>query len=125
MERGITEKNIPFLFLGKSLIISYILTMVLLLILTFLVYKAGFTEKMVSAALIAVYVVATFCAGFLAGKKMQSRKFLWGLLMGVGYFLILLLMSLLVNRGTGELGSSVATTFFLCAGGGMMGGMLS
>jgi len=125
MERGKTSENVPFLFLGKSLLISYIVTMLLLLLLTFLVYKAGFTQKMVSVAVIAIYVTATFCAGFLVGKKMQNRKFLWGLLMGVVYFLILLLMSVLVNRDTGGVGNSVATTFFLCAGGGMLGGMLS
>jgi len=125
MERESVEKGIPVLFFGKSLIFSYILTILLLLLLTLLVYKAGFTEKMVSVAVIVVYVIATFFAGFLVGKKMQSRKFLWGLLMGAAYFLILLLVSLVVNRDAGGLGNSVATTFVLCAGGGMLGGMLS
>lgn len=125
MERGIAENKTPILFLGKSLIFSYIVTILLLLLLTLLVYKAGFTEKMVSIAMIGVYVIATFFAGFLVGKKMQNRKFLWGLLMGAVYFLILLLVSLVVNRETGGLGDSVATTFVLCAGGGMLGGMLS
>lgn len=125
MERGIVENKTPILFLGKSLIFSYTVTILLLLLLTLLVYKVGFTEKMVSVAIIAVYVIATFLAGFLAGKKMQNRKFLWGMLMGCVYFLILLLISLVVNRDAGGLGSSVAATFVLCAAGGMLGGMLS
>lgn len=125
MERGIEEKKAPILFLGKSLIFSYIVTILLLLLLTLLVYKAGLTEKMVSIAMIAVYVIATFLTGFLVGKKMQNRKFLWGLLMGAAYFLILLLVSLVVNKDAGGLGNSVVTTLVLCAGGGMLGGMLS
>jgi len=125
MERGSVEKKVPVMFLLKCLLFSYILTFLLLLLVTFLVYKASFTERMVSVAMIAIYVIATFGAGFLAGRRMQNRKFLWGLLMGTVYFLILLLMSVLVNRETGGLGNAVATTFFLCAGGGMLGGMLS
>ncbi len=125
MERGITEKNIPIMFLLKSLLFSYILTVVLLLLLTFLLYKVGLTENVVSIAIIAIYVVATFFVGFITGKKMQSRKFLWGLLMGCVYFLVLLLISIVVNQTSGGLGDSVVTTFVLCAGGGMLGGMLS
>ena len=125
MERGSAENQSPVLFLGKSLIFSYIVTILLLLLVTLLVYKAGFTEKMVSVAMIAVYVISTFLTGFLVGKKMQNRKFLWGLLMGAAYFLILLLVSLVVNKDVGGLGNSVVTTLVLCAGGGMLGGMLS
>ena len=125
MERGNVEKNIPIMFLLKSLLFSYILTMALLLMLAFLVYKAGLTERIVSIAIIVIYVVATFFAGFITGKKMQNRKFLWGALMGSAYFLVLLLLSLLLNQTTGGLGDSVATTFVLCTAGGMLGGMFS
>jgi len=122
MER---EKNIPSIFLAKSLLFSYILTVILLLLLTFLVYRAGMTEKMASIAIIAIYVISTFFAGFITGKKMGSRKFLWGLLMGSIYYLVLLVLSLLFNHTPGGLENSVITTFVLCAAGGMLGGMLS
>ncbi len=125
MESGITKKNIPSIFLVKSLLFSYILTAALLLLLTFLVYRAGMTEKMVSLAIIAIYVMSTFFAGFITGKKMQSRKFLWGLLMGSIYYLVLLVLSVLCNHTPGGLENSMITTFILCAAGGMLGGMLS
>lgn len=125
MEKGIAEKNLPIMFLLKSLLFSYILTAILLLLLTFVLYKVGLSEGVVSIAIIAIYVIATFFAGFIMGKKMQNRKFLWGLLVGCAYFVVLLIVSMLVNQSAGELGNSVATTFCLCAGGGMLGGMLS
>ena len=125
MERGIEEKNVPIMFLLKSLLFSYILTAVLLLVLALLLYKVGLSEKVVSIAIIAVYVAATFFAGFITGKKMQSRKFLWGLLIGGAYFCVLLVVSVLANQSGGELGDSVVTTFVLCAAGGMLGGMIS
>lgn len=125
MERGYTEGKVPVIFLLKSLVFSYILTAMLLLLLTFLLYKLGLTETIVSIAIIFIYVISTFFAGFMTGKKMQNRKFLWGLLMGAAYFLVLLLVSLFVNHSAGEFGNSFLTTLALCTGGGMMGGMLS
>lgn len=118
------ESNVSVLFFLKCLLASYILTGLLLLILALLLYKAGIGPGIVSVAIIIIYVVSTFFAGFLAGKKMKSRKFLWGLLMGVLYFTVLAIMSLIVNRSVGALGNSFFTTLILCCAGGMMGGML-
>lgn len=125
MDKGNAERNVPVLFLLKSLLFSYILTAICLLIMAFLLYKFGLTEKVVSIAIIVIYVAATFFAGFVTGRKMQNRKFLWGLLMGGLYFLVLLAVSLMVNGNVGDLGKSFLTTMVLCAGGGMLGGMLS
>lgn len=119
------EKRVPVIFFLKCLLFSYILTAAMLLLLALLLYKAGLSEKIVSIAIIVIYVAATFFAGFAAGKKMQSRKFLWGLMMGGIYFGVLALVSLMVNHSVGELGNSFFTTLVLCAGGGMLGGMLS
>ena len=124
---GQTSKmeGIPVAFFLKSLLFSYILTGVLLAILAFLLYKLGLGEKVVSAAIIVIYVVATLFGGFVTGKRMGSRKFFWGLLMGSAYFLILAAVSLCVGKGGMEVGTSFFTTLVLCAGGGMLGGMLS
>ncbi|MCI9073696.1 MAG: TIGR04086 family membrane protein [Lachnospiraceae bacterium] len=117
--------EIPVLFLLKSLLFSYILTGGLLLLLALLLYKVGLSQKMVSICIIVIYVLATFFAGFITGKKLKSRKFLWGALMGVAYFLVLVVVSLAVNRQPGVLADSLFTTLVLCGGGGMLGGMLS
>ena len=117
--------EIPVLFLPKSLLFSYILTGGLLLLLALLLYKVGLSQKVVSICIIVIYVLATFFAGFITGKKLKSRKFLWGALMGLAYFLILVVVSLIVNRQPGVLANSLLTTLVLCGGGGMLGGMLS
>lgn len=119
------EKKVPVLFFLKSLLFAYILTAALLALLALLLYKMGLSASIVSIAIIAIYVIATFFAGFLAGKRMQSRKFLWGLVMGGLYFLVLAVISFAVNRSVGAVGSSFLTTMVLCAGGGMLGGMIS
>ena len=117
--------EIPVLFLLKSLLFSYILTGSLLLLLALLLYKADLSQKVVSVCIIVIYVLATFFAGFITGKKLKNRKFLWGAVMGAAYFLVLAVISLAVNRQPGILSNSFLTTLVLCSGGGMLGGMLS
>ena len=95
----------------------------MLMVLALILYKIGLPEGAVSIVISAIYVVATFAAGFVAGKKLKNRKFLWGLLMGVVYFVVLAVISLLVNQSVGDLGNSFLTTLTLCAAGGMLGGM--
>jgi len=124
MEKKTLEKPLPLFFLLKCLLLSYILTTILLLLLAFLLYKLGLTEGTVSIGISAIYVVSTFIAGYIAGKKLQNRKFLWGMALGAAYFLVLAVISLLVNQSVGELGDSVFTTLVLCTAGGTMGGML-
>lgn len=117
-----TEKVI---FITKCMLMAYILTAGLLLLLAFMLYRFGLSEKVVSICIIAIYIVVTFLAGMLAGKKAGKRRFLWGLAMGITYYMILIIVSMIVNKGAQAVAGNMATVFFLCAGSGMMGGMLS
>ncbi len=112
-------------FIIKCMLGAYILTAGLLLLLAFILYRFGLSEKVVSVCIIAIYIVVTFLAGLLAGKREGKRKFLWGLLMGVLYFGILTAVSLVVNKGLEDMAGNMLTVFFLCAGSGMLGGMVS
>lgn len=112
-------------FILKSLLISYLFTAGLLLLLALMLYRFSLTEKVVSLSITIIYILVTFLAGFLAGKKEGSKKFLWGLLMGCLYFLVLTAVSFAVNHGAVNLSSSFFTVLILCSGSGMLGGMLS
>ena len=118
-------EGFPIFFLLKTLLFSYILTGILLAILAFLLYRLRLGEQAVTIAIIVIYVAATLFGGFVAGKRLKSRKFLWGLLVGAAYFTVLTLVSLAAGKGTIQLGNTFVTTLVLCAGGGMLGGMLS
>lgn len=117
-----TEKVI---FITKCMLAAYILTAGLLLLLAFMLYRFGLSEKVVSICIIAIYIIVTFAIGLLAGKRSGKRKFLWGLAMGVAYYMILVIVSLIVNRGPQDVAGNMVTVFFLCAGSGMLGGMIS
>ena len=83
----------------KSLLAAYIITGALLLILALLLYKLQLSESAVNVGIIAVYVIACFLSGFLEGKMMKTRKFLWGGVSGLLYFVILAVISLAAGQG--------------------------
>ncbi|MBD5460594.1 MAG: TIGR04086 family membrane protein [Lachnospiraceae bacterium] len=128
MERNVRNEaskgQAPVLFLAKCLLFSYILTGGLLMLLALGLYRLNLSAGVVSAGIIIIYTVSSFLAGFMAGKKIGNRKFLWGLLMGTAYFVVLAIISLLVNHSVKEVASSFATVYVICAGSGMLGGMI-
>ena len=109
----------------KALLASYVVTGLFLLFLAGLLYKFRMDEGKIQIGIILTYILSCFVGGFLAGKMMKSRQFLWGVLLGVLYFLIMTLVSLAVNRELHGSSSGFVTSFLLCMGGGMLGGMLS
>lgn len=123
LKRDTQDKK--FLSALLILVLSYVLTACLLLLLAFILYKFRIPESIVNIAVIVIYIGVTFAAGFIAGKYYKVKKFLWGLVLGSVYFLILVLVSLIGGVSDTVIGSGVVTTWILCAGGGMLGGMLS
>ena len=113
------------IFVTKCMLAAYILTAGLLLLLAFMLYRFRLSEKVVSICIIGIYIVVTFAIGLLAGKREGKRKFLWGLAMGVAYYVILVIVSMVVNRGLQDVAGNMVTVFILCAGSGMLGGMIS
>lgn len=124
MERRI-QKDSKIMWILKSLLASYIVTGILLVVLAMLLYKFELNEKIVSAAIVGIYVISTLIGGFIIGKLMKVRRFLWGMGLGILYFALLLLITLGVYRTLNGNSTNLLTTFILCAGGGMAGGMIS
>ncbi len=122
---GRTEIGQRAVWMIKALLCAYVITGILLLVLTLLLYKAGLSEEYVNAGITLIYVISTFAGGFVMGKLTGNRKFLWGLLAGCLYFVLLVLISLGVYHSFQSEMSGMLTTFLLCAGGGMLGGMIA
>lgn len=124
MEKKLQKNNYAFWIL-KALLASYMVTGVLLAILAFLLYKMNLDQAKVSAGIIVIYIISTFVGGLIIGKLVHTRRFLFGMLLGAIYFLLLLGISFGVYRTIQGNGTSIITAFILCAGGGMFGGMIS
>ena len=109
----------------KFLFVSFLTSVLLLFVLAFFLFKFHLSDTVLSAAVIVIYVLSNFFAGFLAGKTMGQQKYLWGLGLGIAYFAVLWLVSVLIGQSSGEIGQGYAMTLFLCLASGMLGGMVS
>lgn len=113
------------LFLLKTLFIAYLLTGILLFSLAFVLYKLRLSNTQVQTGVYLIYILSSFLGGFLAGKKMKSRRFLWGMLLGGLYFVVLFLVSSLAGRPLESGLSYLLLVLGICLAGGTSGGMLS
>ncbi len=109
----------------STLLIMYIVTGAALFLLAFLLYKMELTENIVTIGIMVIYVVSGLLGGIIIGKRMKTRRFLWGIVMGAAYFLVLMIGSVLMNRGLTSDGLHMAMTLLMCMGAGMIGGMVS
>lgn len=123
MERK-KEREIRAGWLIKSLLAAYVTSCVMLLGISFLLYKFDISEQAVEAGIIITYILSAFIGGFLAGKQRKIRRFLWGALIGVLYVVFLILISIGVYRSS-FVGTELAVAFGVCLAGGTVGGMLS
>lgn len=119
------EKNQKIIWLLKALLFSYVVTGISLLLLSVLLYKFEWNEHLVSAAIVAVYVLSTVVGGIVIGKLVRTRRFFWGLLLGNLYFILLLIITIILYHSLSGNGINMLTAWILCTGGGMTGGMIS
>ena len=118
------KKNEKVATILKCILFAYILTAIMLLFFAFLLYKFSMPAKVIGVGIIVIYVGCSLLGGFLAGKRIQVKKYIWGLCVGVSYFLLLVVLSLIINGGFQNISDDFLLTLILCGGGGMLGGML-
>lgn len=117
MENGIVK---PLL---RSLLLSYALSGFLLAVLAFALYKLRLGESVVNMMVMAVYFITCFAGGRMAGRRIGHRRFFWGLLSGLAYFLILFIASWILSPGSPMDSQRSLTVMGICVLGGTFGGM--
>ena len=93
--------------MAKGVVLAYIISALVLVVLALLMYKMDLSESVVRGAIIFAYVVSCFVSGMVVSANREGRRYLWGLLQGVIYYVILLVVSMICNRA----GESVKTDF--------------
>ncbi|HHT98434.1 MAG TPA: TIGR04086 family membrane protein [Clostridiales bacterium] len=119
------RSNTKFISLFKGLIFSYIVTAVIILLLSFLSLKLELPNIVLSGGIVLSYILSTFLGGLIVGKVVDVKKYLWGFLLGVFYFMIIMIISIAINKATGLPLANMFVVFVLCSLSGMIGGMVS
>ncbi|MCD8131046.1 MAG: TIGR04086 family membrane protein [Lachnospiraceae bacterium] len=96
----------------------------LILLAAFLMDRFSLGEDTLKKAVYAIHFAAAFVCGFVMGKQKKEKKFLWGLAAGGAWLALLLICSLILHNGSLKADALLAVVA-ACAGGSMLGGMLS
>ncbi len=118
------KRSITFTMM-KALLLAYLITIIILLLLSFLVLKMDISVGVVRVGIILTYILSTFVGGIVMGKSMGQKKYLWGLGVGILYFLFILIVSIILKKSDFAGSGSIISVLGMCSLGGMLGGMLS
>lgn len=121
------ENNILSLFLPiiKTALAVIFFTFAMLLLLALLVYKFHFEDSVIHTGILVIYFISNFIGGLIIGKVKKEKKFLWGFLTGLSYFILLSIASFIALSGFYSSLSAALSAFFCCILGGIAGGMLA
>ena len=84
--------------IGGSIAVIYVITAIILLGLSFGLYKFNLSEWQIKAGIIITYIISSAVGGFMIGSRQKNKRLLWGALTGFLYFMILALISFIVGN---------------------------
>ena len=109
----------------KELLVQMIISVILVAIAAFVVLRVSPSETAVKVIILVIYGISTFVGGFIMGKVMDKRKFLWGALSGALYFAIILVAAIII-KGSPNAGTiGVTSGIIVSLAAGTIGGMIS
>lgn len=109
----------------KATIAVAVVTVVLLLLLSLILFKFNLSDTFVMVGIYITYVVSCFVGGLIIGKVRGEKKFIWGMVVGLVFFVTLSIISLIVTRELYGSGLKVLGALAACVFGGMAGGMVA
>lgn len=123
---GVKDTNTrTFFCIAKALLVAYIVTGLGLLILAFALYRFGLSTNVTELGVVFIYILSTAVGGLFLGKCVERRRFLWGMLFGLIYVLVLIIVSCIARGNISGVAESGISSLLLCLAGGMLGAILS
>ena len=121
MEMGNKVKVVKMV---KSVAVAYILTAIVLLVLSFIMYKCKISMTGANSGILLTYVLSCIVGGFIFSGSLAQKRYLGGGLMGVVYFLVVYVVSAVWNQSLASQMPGMLTAFLICVFSGMFGGMI-
>ena len=121
----VLKRNPVIMLLVKAVLLSFIVSAILLLITSALMLGSNMSASFVGVFVIAIYIISNFLSGLIMGKGMEQRKFLWGIVSGLMYFVVIFVLSIFVMSTKDFSLMATIRTLLICTISGMVGGMVS
>lgn len=113
------------IYMLKAMLIAYIVTGVLIFLLSWITYKLELGDRTINAMIAVIYLLSTAMASFYLGKCRKSRAMLWGLAAGILYAAIVCILSVIISGNAANVLADGIGTILLCIGGGVLGAFIS
>jgi putative membrane protein (TIGR04086 family) len=108
----------------KGLLTAYILSALVILVLALILFKWDAAESVIRGGIIFTYVISSFACGMVVSKQQSGRRYLWGILAGGMYYVVLVVVSMICSRAVFTGITGIVPVLFFCLAGGMLGGMM-
>lgn len=87
--------------------------------------QIGMSGGAVSIAIVVIYVISVFSGSYYMGKHVEQKRYLWGLIAALFYFIVYIIISLITKGDTPIVLFDYVKTLLIVVCSGMLGGMLS
>ena len=74
MNKAVSQSK-KFIYVLEGILFSYIITALLLLIISFLLLKIDLAGAVISGVINVTYIISAFMGGFFVGKKVNRKGF--------------------------------------------------
>ncbi len=117
------DKQTQFMALLSGILIAYAITCIVFIGYAVLITYSSVTEQYIPIVVTVTSLISVIVAGFDASKGADSKGWMWGIIAGGIYAIILLCIGSWVNNGF-VMDSRTVTLVVLSVAGGGLGGVI-
>ena len=119
------RERISIIDIPIALLVGFSVTGVGVFVLALSLLGLSISEEMVDGGILIIYILSCFMAGRIMGKKRRTKRFLWGVCIGMMYYSVLFSASFLLGDSLECVISDVVTSVVICIGSAILGEMIS
>ena len=108
----------------KSLIAGYVITLLMLGLLTYFMRKFILDEKAVDNIIFGIYVAGSF-TGAISAWMIKRRRVAAGIIYGAVYITVLLVIAAIMKKQVPDSSNNIAMSVAACVAAGAFGGFFS
>ena len=126
IKRGQQRKSMDYIRkMVKSLIAGYVITLLMLGLLTYFMRKFILDEKAVDNIIFGISVAGSFTGAMLSSWMIKKRRVVTGIIYGAVYITVLLVIATIMKKQAPDSSNNIAMSVAACGAAGAFGGFFS
>lgn len=109
----------------QSVIAGYVITLLMLGLLTYLMRKFILDEKAVDNIIFGIYVAGSFTGAMLSAWMIKRRRVAVGIIYGAVYITVLLVIAAIMKKQAPDSSNNIVMSVAACVAAGAFGGFFS